>query len=135
MDFIQWNNEYSVGVLELDKHHQRILGIINSLNKSIEENHSKEIIEQVLDKLIDYAVYHFGAEEKYFEKYNYPQTFTHKMEHQKFIKKVHAFEKEFKEGKLILSVEIMNFLRDWIVNHIHGTDKKYSSFFADKNLD
>jgi len=28
----------------------------------------------------------------------------------------------------------VNFLRDWLINHINGTDKQYSSFLIDKGV-
>jgi len=60
---------------------------------------------------------------------NYPETADHKKEHAGFIDKVIDFQKGFEEGRIMMSMEIMNFLRDWLVSHIQGTDQKYIPFF------
>ena len=35
---------------------------------------------------------------------------------------------------MILTLEVMNFLKDWLTGHILGVDKKYAPFFAAKGL-
>ena len=32
----------------------------------------------------------------------------------------------------MISTDLMAFLRDWLENHLKGTDKKYVSFFMEK---
>jgi hemerythrin len=46
------------------------------------------------------------------------------------MKKISDFKEEFKDGKFGLSIDIMNFLSDWLQKHIKGSDKKYSQFFT-----
>lgn len=46
-----------------------------------------------------------------------------------FMEKVADIKKRFEEGSLVLSVEITNFVKEWIVNHVMGSDKKYSRCF------
>ncbi len=61
-------------------------------------------------------------------------TVTHKKEHDDFVAKVVNFKKGLEDGRLFLSTEITDFLKDWLVKHIQGTDQKYSSFFQEKGL-
>ena len=84
--------------------------------------------------LISYTATHFKTEEKYFDQFGYPETDSHKKEHAAFVKKVTDFKDGFEKGKLGLSVEILNFLSDWLKNHIKKTDMKYSQFFNEKGL-
>jgi hemerythrin len=58
----------------------------------------------------------------------------HLMEHKKFVDKIKTFKNDFENNKIGLSLQIMNFLSDWLKKHILETDKKYSDFFISKGL-
>ncbi len=58
-------------------------------------------------------------------QHKYEDSPTHKNEHKKFVDTVGDFKKKFDSGNAVISVEIMNFLRDWLTNHIMKTDKKF----------
>lgn len=51
-----------------------------------------------------------------------------------FMEKVADIKKRFEEGSLVLSVEITNFVKEWIVNHVMDSDKKYSRCFVENGL-
>ena len=61
-------------------------------------------------------------------------TENHKKEHAAFVAKVSGFKDGLEKGKLSLTIEVVDFLSDWLKKHIMGTDKKYSSFLNDKGL-
>ncbi len=132
--FMEWKDDYSVGVEEIDNQHKRMIDIVNKLHQAMLDGKSKEILSDIIKELKDYTVYHFSTEEKYFDMYDYPEKDDHKKEHNDFVERVKEIEQEFKEGKIFISVKIMNFLKDWIKNHILGTDKKYAPFFKGKGL-
>jgi hemerythrin len=94
----------------------------------------KEVLSKIINELVSYATTHFALEEKYFEYYKYPETAAHKKEHADFVKKVGDFQNKFNGGVAGLTLEVMQFLKDWLVKHIQGTDKKYSAFFNAKGL-
>ena len=134
MSLIKWDNNYSVNVSEFDNQHQKLVEMINELNDAMREGKAKDVLGKIIDGLLDYTGVHFSNEEKYFAQFVYPDTFSHKKEHNDFVKKVTEFKQGFDNGRLMLSMEIMNFLTDWLINHIQKSDKKYSSFFNGKGL-
>jgi len=108
--------------------------MINEPSEAMKQGKGKTVSEKVLNNLINYTATHFQTEEKYFDRYGYPETFSHKKEHEAFVQKVSEFRKGFENGKLSVTVEIMNFLSDWLRHHIKTADKKYASFFKAKGL-
>jgi len=134
MAIITWNDSLSVKVAEIDKQHQKLISIINELHDAMRLGKGKEILGKTVNGLIVYTATHFKLEEKYFAQFGYPDTDSHKKEHAAFVQKVSGFKDGFEKGKLTLTMDVMNFLSDWLKNHINGTDKKYSQFFNDKGL-
>jgi hemerythrin len=93
------------------------------------EKKGKEVLADILDQLAAYTVYHFSTEEKYMEQCNYSGLLLHKKEHDSFVGKVDSLIKDYQANKLGITIDLMNFLRDWVSHHIQVTDKKYSETF------
>jgi hemerythrin len=134
MALIQWNNNLSVNVRVIDSQHQKLIQLINDLHEAMRLGKGKDASGIILSELARYAIVHFSTEETYFEKFRYPETSEHKAEHNKFVKDVSEFKKGFDEGRLDVSVKLLNFLSDWLKNHIKITDKKYAPFFNQNGL-
>jgi hemerythrin len=128
MPLIQWNPSYSVKIGEIDTQHQKLITMINELNDAMLKGKAKEILSPLIDGLIAYTQVHFSKEEMLFDKYKYPDAPAHKEEHAAFVKKVSEFREGFKKGNMSLTINIMDFLSNWLTKHICGTDKKYSDF-------
>lgn len=67
-------------------------------------------------------------------QYKYPAEITQKGMHKNFIERVTTFKKQMEDGRVILSIDVLNFLSDWLTNHIMIEDKKYGTFFKEKGL-
>lgn len=134
MAYITWDEKYSVGVREVDLQHKKLVEMVNTLHDAMKAGKGKDALASVLQDLINYAASHFATEEKYMTKFNYPAYPTHKNEHEKFVKQVLDFQKDFNSGKAVMTLEVMNFLKNWLVNHILGTDKKFGPFFNGHGL-
>ncbi len=124
MALITWTSMFSTGIGEQDNQHKKLIELINQLNDAMQEGKGAEVLGKVLSELVSYTVFHFGYEEKLMDQYNYGDSSAHKSEHVKFVQTVGEFKKNFDSGNAVISVEVMNFLRDWLTNHIMKTDKK-----------
>ena len=131
---IQWNDSYSINFREIDTQHKRLVEMINNLDDAMRQGKGKETLGKIINGLIVYTKTHFETEEKYFDEFEYPDTAEHKREHAAFVNKVNDFKAGFQSGKLGLSIDVMNFLSDWLVHHIKETDKKYAPFLREKEL-
>ncbi len=129
-----WTDELSVGIRLIDEQHKMLLGLINELHAGMRDRKSDAVLVGVVERLKEYTVKHFGQEEEYFDRYGYPETAAHKELHAKLVQQVLDFETALKSGKAKVTMEIMRFLKDWLVKHIMGTDKRYSAFLRGKGL-
>jgi hemerythrin len=134
MEIINWKNEFSVGVKEMDEQHKKLLGMINRL---IEEQHTltdPRTIADLLTEMTDYAQVHFRAEEFLMAEYGYEQIGAQEKQHQAFIDKTISFYSASDIGPNVLSMALLDYLGTWLVGHILQEDMKYKNFFKSKGL-
>lgn len=136
MPFIIWNKEYSVGIKSMDEQHYKMVEIANNLYESIKAGKKNEALVETFKSLVEYVQTHFSAEEKLMEDNEYPfnQLLKHKQEHQDLIKKIRELFEKAKSGSATVNLEMLNFLRDWIMIHIAESDKKYGPFLNAKGI-
>ena len=123
---IVWNDDYSVQIQEFDVQHQRLISLLNELHQAMLEGKNKVLVSRILNDLVDSTRRHFAAEERRMQEAAYPDFLSHKMEHYKLKHQVTDFLEEFDAGDGAISVQMMDFLKDWLVRHINGADKKYT---------
>jgi len=134
MSMIKWSESLMIGIDEIDRQHMIFLDIVNELLAAVQEKRSHEIQSQIIDKLMGYAFYHFTKEERYLNQSNYPGTETHKKEHEGFVDKLTKFKKDYDNQNITLTIEMINFMNNWWVNHIKISDKKYQPFLLAKSI-
>ena len=135
----EWKEKYSVGVEKFDKQHKQLLKIGRDLVSAF-ENMEKgidqyDLIVELLQEMQEYTEYHFESEEKAMAEIEYPELEKHKEVHQKFVNKLKNIDLEnIDEDQKQFSMELLDFVANWIEQHILGEDQKYKPFFADKNI-
>ncbi len=134
MTSVEWNDNYSVNIEEIDMQHREFIKLINELLKSVANGTSKEIISSIFKDLTEYATTHFKTEEDYFEKFNYPESSFHKQQHEDIAKKIEEFKKRNEEGREILGSEIVYFLISWFISHVMLIDKRFTKCFKKNGL-
>lgn len=134
MPYIQWSKAYSVNIQKIDQQHQQLVSYINELHEAMSQGKSKQVLGDILGKLTKYTVEHFGLEEELMQEHHFPDYQLHKFSHNDFVNKISQAQKDFESGKLLISVDVMNFLKDWLISHIMGVDQKYAQFFNEKGI-
>ena len=134
MPLIAWRDEYSVHIREIDNQHKRLFTLLNKLFDAKGSNQERETLAGILSDLVKYAETHFATEERLMKSYGYPDLASHIEEHEEFIRKVRDFQQLFEDGKVLLDLSVLNFLLNWLKNHIQGSDKAYAPFLNEKGV-
>ena len=135
MSLIEWSQDYSVGINSIDEQHKTLVGFINRLSEATAIGEAGDILADILAGLNEYTRMHFAYEEQLFAKYDYPQTESHIKEHQKMIKRVEQFFLDFQQDPSgAISLELMQFLTNWLLHHIKESDKEYAAYLISKGV-
>lgn len=133
---IEWNNDLSIGVDEIDNQHKELFRRINALLDACTQGKGKGEVGRVINFLEDYIVKHFNAEEAIQKKHAYPDYESHKTLHDEFRKSFSELKKSFEtEGAgLPLVLRTNRTVVDWLVKHIGRVDKVLGGFLKSENL-
>jgi hemerythrin-like metal-binding protein len=132
MDKIEWSGKFSVGVEAIDEQHKTLIEMTNQLIDTPHIDSNSKIIHEMLDGMIKYATTHFVDEERLMSLHNYPDFEIHQKQHVEFMAKTEEFC-FIEEGKVVVhdfSETILEYLRDWWVNHILVSDMKCKPWFT-----
>lgn len=127
MPLITWSEKYSVENSLIDIQHKKLVEIINELHDALAQGKGGSVVKPSLESLYKYTVEHFLFEESVMKSNNYINLVQHQLEHNKFTSKVKKFIDEYNNGRSLMSIEILNFLKEWLVDHIMISDKQYIS--------
>jgi len=134
MAMFGWNEKYSVNIREIDDQHKKLIGMVGQLHDAMGQGKGKQALDEVLRNLIQYTRTHFATEERLMKVNGYPDYETHKAKHDSMTQKVANIYREYQDGKVTISLEVMNFLENWVDKHIMGTDMQYGPFLKSKGL-
>jgi hemerythrin-like metal-binding protein len=127
MAHFSWDDSIALGIPTIDAQHKALFGWINTLNDSLKNGDGSEAVGEVIWKLISYVTEHFGEEERLMLSYGYPGLAAHRKEHDAFVARLREIQISFNNGNK-MGESVLDFLIDWLVCHIKGTDQGYNRF-------
>ena len=131
MKDLVWDKILSVGIDEIDEDHRKLVNIFNILNLAINDRSTPQYLAAVLDELINCTVWHFSHEERLMLKYNYDRFDEHKTEHRELIKSAKELQQKVLQSGCLVAHEDLEFLEQWLTEHILSADMKLGSFLAE----
>ena len=128
MPLIVWSQNLSVGNDRIDREHQELISIINRLADAMQQGSANQVIGGIINELVNYTIRHFSDEERLFCATAYPAADAHKAKHKFLVDKVQQLKADYAAGKVALGVPLLQFLKDWLMEHIMKTDKTYTPY-------
>ncbi len=131
---IAWNESMSVNVKVIDEQHKAFIATINELVNCINTIPDKDKITSIITKITNYKLQHFATEERYFKEFNYEGAAEHIAAHHDFNKRVELLLKENVKDPISLAFNLVDFLEDWLIDHLQNMDRKYIKCFNEHGL-
>jgi hemerythrin len=132
--YIDWTDDLSVGVAEIDQQHKRFLVIINDLYETLENKNEKTALGDIISQLASYAMFHFMTEEKYMDAFHYEGTEAHKKQHEILKERIVVFGDTYANDPEKQAQELLHFLKDYLADHLMKMDHKYMKCFKEHGL-
>lgn len=129
--YAEFDDTLVTGNEMIDSQHKELIGRINDLLRSCEEEADLRAAVKMLNYLADYTEYHFGEEEALQAAIGYPGIEEHKKKHEELRKTVEELHEmlEEQEGPTKAFVEQVNKnVTEWLFYHIRSFDRSVAEY-------
>ena len=128
-DFVTYTSNEKVQIRHIDKQHENMCQIINKIYNAREKN-KYSVVGTQLRKFLDLLKLHFAYEEDLMKQTKFTGYITHKLEHDRVLKKIEAIAILYPKDASILTIEILDGLKNWFYNHLEISDRKCGEHFV-----
>lgn len=123
----EFKDEFRTGIERIDKEHAKLFEIADRAYNTLMDEFipdKYDYIVEILNELRQYAATHFKHEEEYMMSIKYKRLLSQKAMHDDFIEKLSEYDLDkIDENQKDSILEILDFLNDWLINHILKSDK------------
>jgi len=122
MSLLRWKDEYLTQVEEIDTQHQRLIDLINEIYDLMRSGRGDEAIAEALGEVVEFTRFHFSTVEKLMADTGYDGREAHSEEHERLLDQIIELRRSVQDGRTVLSMNEMYFLKDWLLSHFQGPD-------------
>lgn len=123
MSLLRWKDEYLTQVEEIDNQHRRLFDLVNDIYDLMRLGRGQSSVLEAMNELFEFSRFHFGTEEKLMSDTKYSGSEPHFAEHVRLLDQINNLRIEVRDGRIVLSMNEMYFLKDWLLVHFQGPDK------------
>ena len=122
MSAYEWDESLETGDALVDEQHRNIHALVDYLEGAGSE---PELLLRVLDRLMEHVDCHFTTEEALMVATGYLDSVDHVAEHRKLTEDARDVVLKFRAGELSSTSTVVEFLRNWLLTHVHESDRKF----------
>ena len=145
---LTWRDEWTLRIDTLDDDHKAIVDLLSDIAQRFAEEPERPVesdegdgvggggdggdgdLYAALGRLSAYTREHFRREEEFMRTIDYPGLADHRSEHALHMAELTTQVREFRErGLERLSVQELEFLKQWVVAHILGADRGFADHY------
>lgn len=134
LEELAWDDRFAIQK-DIDEDHKNLFGLFNSLSLVLSQGGDQSNILTVMQELAEYAARHFSREENLMKEIHYPGLLAHKEQHAAFVVKVKSVRDKYLLGASNSdAIETLEFVKDWLVNHIQKVDRAYAPYIKNQSI-
>ena len=129
MPQIDWDRAMETGDPIVDDQHRGLFRLFNELLLA-EQGGDDSSVLQVLERLTEYVIVHFSAEESLMLLHRYPEqaSATHVAEHRRLTETTRELVLDYRTGTKTSIEPLVSFLRRWLADHIEQSDRAFVDY-------
>jgi hemerythrin len=118
----------------MDDQHGILMDTMNELRLAMSHGSSREQMNELLNRLIEFMRMHFWSEEQLLEQTGFPGLAEHRLEHEKLLAQVRESAHRALHNENVGMRPLLAFLRDWYLEHIEGLDQEYGAWLNERGI-
>lgn len=131
---IRWSSDLETGVRAIDRQHEELIGMLNELDAAHADGCAQAVLDDVLQRLGTYVIFHFGTEEALMAglPHNEAHARQHRQEHAAFIDKVTGLRAQAVDNGRQTMEALIDYLNEWLYQHILKSDRELAALLNRK---
>jgi hemerythrin-like metal-binding protein len=124
MVLIEWKDEFSVGVPDVDLEHQQLIALINDLHATLSAENPDFGVMDFLGEIYAHVSAHFALEEKIMREHRYDQFGDHKEDHERLLDELRDIMDDYEENAYFNDAEFAGHVERWFTEHFKTRDAR-----------
>ena len=131
---LTWTHACAVGVRAMDDQHGILMDTMNELRLAAVRGRGREVVSEIMDRLIEFTRMHFGSEEQLMEQTGFPGLPAHRVEHHKILAEMLQAAHRLQYGEGVKMRPLLCLLRDSYIRHIESSDREYGPWLNGRGV-
>ena len=124
MSLLQWRDEFSVGIAEVDHEHRELIELIGTLQQDLQTGNNTQKIMLSLGEIYAQISSHFALEEKMMRDTRYQAYAEHKEDHETLLDDLRDIMDDVEDDGILDEVQLSDDLNRWFSDHFRTHDAK-----------
>lgn len=124
MPLIEWKDEYSLGVPDVDEEHRGLIDLINTLYDTVRTGEHDADVSEFLGEIYARIASHFALEELLMRRHDYDEYQDHKKDHEKLLEEIRDIMDEYEDRELLDVETLSRRLEAWFSEHFRTKDSR-----------
>jgi hemerythrin-like metal-binding protein len=127
---LDWREDFSIGIAEVDHEHRELIGLINSLHAALGDERGGERVEAFLGEIFADISAHFALEERVMRERRYDAFADHKADHERLLDQLRDMMDAQAEGAELDDAQFGGQLAEWFAGHFRTHDARLHHHLA-----